>query len=167
MYAFNPKITHSDLREQLDYVQDTGLFFWKKAKSKIRVGNQAGSLHWRGYVAVYVSGHSYLAHRLAWFYVHGEWPTHGIDHINGNRADNRLVNLRDVTQKENMQNRRLPKKNRVEGMLGTHWNPRIKKWHATLCVDGKNKHLGLFATTEQAHEVYLQEKRKQHPGCTI
>jgi hypothetical protein len=167
MAATKTELTHAALCEELSYNAENGLFFWKKDKCNIKAGQQAGSRHWRGYFSVYVLGKSYLAHRLAWFYFYGKWPENSIDHINGLFADNKISNLRDISQKENMQNRRTPKKNRLEGLLGTHWNPRINKWHATIYYEGKNRHLGVFETAEEAHAVYLQEKRKHHAGCTL
>lgn len=91
-------LTPEKLRELLDYNPVTGKFFWGSGP---RFGREVATPHIRGYLRVHVAGRAYLAHRLAWFYVHGEWPAHVIDHINCVKTDNRIANLRSVTSAEN------------------------------------------------------------------
>ena len=98
------KLTHSLLLDRLHYNTDTGDFIWKNGP---RAGKLAGDVKKDGYRYIALINERYLAHRLAWFYVHGRWPEPQIDHLNRNGADNRLVNLREVTAKGNCENRPL------------------------------------------------------------
>ena len=108
----------------------------------------------------------YSAHRLAWLYVHGAWPTGQIDHINGDRGDNRISNLRDVTPALNTQNqRRAARSNKSSGLLGVTANR--GRWLAQISIGGKSRNLGRYATPEEAHAVYVAAKRVLHAGCTL
>ena len=116
---------------------------------------------------VMVDGRQWLAHRLAWLYVHGEWPDQ-IDHVNGIKTDNRISNLRNVCARVNMENVRGPKaNNRSSGVLGVTWWERGKKWKAQINMRGRNRHLGYTDTIEDAQRLYLDAKRRLHEGCTI
>lgn len=95
----------------------------------------------------------------------GKWPELPIDHINGVKDDNRWLNLREVPTKVNLQNRHKPNVTNSTGLLGVF--PRNGKFKAALWSDGKSRHLGTFDTPEEAHQKYLEEKRKLHEGCTI
>ena len=86
---------------------------------------------------------NYKAHRVVWAMHYGAWPVDQIDHINGNPSDNRIANLRDVSHKENMRNRKLPSTN-TSGHVGVCWHRKARKWHAQIQVGGVNKHLGEF-----------------------
>ena len=97
------------LKEHLSYDPETGVFI-RLTKAPGRQRKQAGGMN-RGYRDIKVCGKRYKAHRLAWFYYYGEWPKHTIDHINNNKDDNRIANLRDVTVYENQQNRADSKRN--------------------------------------------------------
>lgn len=150
------------LKSHLKYDRDTGVFTWADT------GKVAGSLR-NGYTVINIEtfAPAKRAHRLAWLYVYGKWPTGDIDHINGERSDNRIENLRDVTRAINIQNRRKASAGSKSGLLGVVARTRGKPWGASIRVDGKNKYLGTWDTKEQAHEAYLIAKRKYHPGCTI
>ena len=131
-------ITHAELLEVANYNPDTGGFTRKTSPAKrFKPGQQMGCLQPSGYVRVRIAGKYYFAHRLAWFYVHGVWPPKDIDHINRDRADNRLSNLRCVTHQENMRN---------NGMLGVYLDRQKKKrtWIAAITVSGRQKYLGTF-----------------------
>lgn len=106
-----------------------------------------------------------MAHRLAWLYVHGEWPSKHLDHLNGNRTDNRIENLRQVSVAENAENTRRPHRDNKSGYLGVC--KKRGKWLAVIQIKGKYTRIGLFDTPEMAHEAYLAEKRKHHKACTI
>ncbi len=154
------------LRELLDYDPDTGVFTRKvRVSSNAPAGQRAGCQRPDGRWVLSVDDRKYLASRLAWFYVHGKWPANHIDHIDCDRANDRLDNLRDVTSQVNMQNRKRPKKNCPSGFLGV--TRHRSKWQAQIGVDGKLIHLGLFPTPEAAHAAYVEAKRRLHPGCTL
>ncbi len=119
-----------------------------------------------GYVQVRIGGETYLGHRLAWFLVHGEWPE-VIDHINGNRADNRLANLRNVTQAENTQNVLRARSHNSTGFLGVSFESDRGKFVAAVGHEGKRHVVGRFNTAEEAHHAYLKRKRELHSASTI
>ena len=115
-------------------------------------GKQAGWNN-RGYISIRLFKKGYLAHRLAWAMHYGVWPTQMIDHISGDRADNRIVNLRQITQSENNRNRRKSTKN-TSGYVGVY--KRGAKWLARISVDNKKLHLGIYDTVEQAVQARKQ-----------
>lgn len=113
-----------------------------------------------------LNGRSYGAHRVAYAFVYGAQPEM-IDHINGNRSDNRIANLRAATQSLNMQNRRTASSRSGTGALGATWEAKDKKYRARIVFDGKRRSLGRFDTIEEASVAYLAAKRLYHAGCTI
>lgn len=162
------ELTQKGLKEVLNYDPITGIFTWGISNSnRVKVGDFTGTLRNDGYIAIGVIGRSYLAHRLAWLYMTGEMPTYFIDHINGNRADNRFCNLREATNQQNMQNLIKPQERSTTGFLGVSFDKPNRKYVAKIRINGKNRHLGSFATPEEASVAYLSEKRKHHEFCTI
>jgi hypothetical protein len=101
------------------------------------------------------------AHRLAWFYVHGEFPKCELDHINGVRDDNRISNLRECSRAENMQNAGMFKTN-TSGYTGVTWHKQRRKWAAQIWVNNKRMYLGLRESKEDAYALYLEAKAKYH-----
>ena len=161
-------LTSTRLRELLRYDPDTGAFTWLADRGKARTGDMAGSGDGQGYIVIGIDGCKYLAHRLAWFYVKGNWPEHQIDHVNGSRSDNRFANLRDATPAENQQNqRRAHSSNRRSGLLGVAWDSSHGRWKAAISVDGRIRNLGRFDEPEEAHATYLAAKARLHPYQTI
>ena len=160
-------LTAEQLKNVLDYAPDTGVFTWAIRPSKaVKSGFTAGCLEKRiGYITIGIAKRVYKAHRLAWLHVYGQWPKGLIDHINGNKSDNRIDNLRDVFADGNSQNVRKPNKRNKSGFMGVIWYQ--NKWRASMSVNGKSKWLGDYATPEEAHQVYLEAKRKYHAACTI
>jgi hypothetical protein len=160
-------LTADQLRATLDYNPTTGLFVWKVRPSKaVKIGDVAGCVQKKiGYTTIGIAKRIYKAHRLAWLYVHGDWPAGLIDHVNGNKSDNRIDNLRVVLADGNSQNVRKPNIRNKSGFMGVIWFQ--NKWRASLSVNGKSKWLGDYSTPEEAHQVYLEAKRKYHAGCTI
>lgn len=160
-------LTAEQLKTTLDYDAETGVFTWRIRPSKaVKAGDVAGCVEKRiGYITIGITGRIYKAHRLAWLYTHGEWPRGLIDHINGNKADNRICNLRDVFADGNSQNVRKPNVRNKSGFMGVIWFQ--NKWRASMSVNGKSKWLGDYSTPEEAHQVYLEAKRKYHAACTI
>ena len=160
------KITQRQLEKILRYSPETGVFVWvMKPNRRIRIGGIAGWLEENGYVRIEICKCRYYAHRLAWLYMTGEWPKEQIDHINGVRSDNRWANLREATRFINAQNQRNPRADNVTGFLGVL--PWRNSFQARIGLRGKSHYLGTYHTAEQAHEAYLQAKRRLHEGCTI
>jgi hypothetical protein len=147
----------SDLKEWLDYDPLTGIFRRKKTpRNHIAAGSVAGTPGRHGYIGVRVKGPKYMAHRLAWLWVHGEWPLLLIDHIDGNKSNNRIENLRLVTNGQNAFNRgsrkgtlTLPAPSRISGGVSR------ERFRARIVIDGKNIHLGSFDTEAEAKACFL------------
>jgi hypothetical protein len=147
----------SILRELLDYNPATGALIWRaRIDNKVRAGLPAGCLTDRGYVRLSILGVSYLAHRVAWKMHHEQDPLGEIDHVNGNRSDNRAANLRIATTSQNHGNR--VRKNSAIGLKGVTRDK--KKYRAQLMVGKKNIYLGNFATPQDAHNAYLVKARE-------
>lgn len=142
-------ITADELRSRVKYDHESGKFHW------LNTGKEAGSLRKQaGYVTLNIDKRWFQAHRLAWLYVHGKWPDGIIDHINGERADNRLCNLRDANLSQNTANSRLSKANTV-GLKGVSFDKKKKKYRASIVKDGKQKFLGYFTDPKEAHQSYV------------
>ena len=150
-------LTVDRLREVQDYDPETGEFIWivSPHRSKIRPGDIAGpnSIDIDGYRIIQIDGKQYKAHRLAWLFVYGEWPTKFIDHINGNPADNRIANLREATYHENARNRKVSNRN-LSGFKGVCTEP-SGKFRGRIRVNGVNIDLGLFDTPQEANFAYV------------
>jgi hypothetical protein len=148
--------------ERIAYDPSTGDLRWVVAARGITKGSIAGSVTREGYRQVRVGFKVYRAHRLAWFLVHGAWPDGEIDHINGDRSDNRLANLRVVDRVGNAQNRRGPQKNNKAGLQGVCWVKHAKRWRAQIMARKVMHRLGYFDTAEAAHAAYLSAKSSLH-----
>ena len=171
-------ISADEARELLDYNPETGNFTWKrrdckwfslnrfcKTWNKNFAGKTAGGINSVGYHVIAVLNKQILSHRLAWLYVYGEWPKGQIDHINGNRSDNRIVNLRDVTANMNQQNlKRGQRNNTYCNYLGVSLLKRTGRYYAQIMYDGKRLFLGYFDTPEEAQFVYMKAKARYHRG---
>lgn len=163
-------LTVEEARSRLNYDPATGRLTWKKLRNTLRIGEEAKSLDVAGYVQVNISGTMVKGHRLAWLLHYGAWPDGDIDHINGVRNDNRISNLRCVSPKVNCQNQRVGSRPSVTGLIGVHLQGRgsaNKRYRAKILVDGRQIHLGGYATPEEAHAAYVLAKRKYHEGCTL
>ena len=159
-------LTQERLKELLYYDQATGAFTWvKRSSTCIQIGKPAGSKTSAGYLRITVDKKEYRAHRLVWLYMFNEFPSGDIDHINGEKTDNRLVNLRNVTSAENAQNRRKKHSTNKTGFFGVHMYR--GKYRASIQVGGVKLRLGAYKTPEEAHAVYLKAKREKHTSCTI
>lgn len=167
-YDIMSNLDSTRLREVLDYCPQTGVFTWRQQVRKtVSIGSVATANGGNGYLRIRVGRRVFQAHRLAWLYVHGVWPAHVIDHINGDRADNRIDNLRDVTPQVNIQNQRSPIRSSSSGLLGACKDKQSGKWRSQITIEGVTQYLGLFDTAQQAHEAYLSVKRQVHEGCTL
>jgi hypothetical protein len=159
-------------RQLLDYEPSTGALTWKSFRGggAPATGTQAGTKTVYGYIAIRVRalGQARPAHRIAWALTHGRWPVQFIDHINGNRSDNRLCNLREADQTINSQNTRTARStNKTTGLLGAHLHKASGRYAASIGVNRKTKHLGLFDTAQQAHAAYISAKRQLHEGGVL
>lgn len=142
------------VHQALRYEPENGFFYSR------RTGQRLIARHGAGYISIRLAGRSWLGHRLAWIYVHGRWPINQLDHINGNRADNRIENLRECTNAQNCQNVRAHKDG--VGLVGITFEKRRSRWTAGIGVNGKRIWLGYFGTADEAHNAYLAAKRKYH-----
>ena len=136
-------LTKQYLRSVLDYDPITGVFTWcSRSSTKIKIGDKAGYINnLYGYRLIRVDGIKYGAHRLAWLYVHGSFPENEIDHINGIRDDNRIVNLRAVDRQTNARNMK-KRKNNTSGVTGVDWHKCKNKWRAQINGNNGIIHLG-------------------------
>lgn len=161
-------LTAERLREVVHYEPSTGKFIRKvRLAQRHQVGDDACHPMSNGYLRVGIDSERYLAHRLAWLYVYGEWPDGEIDHINGNRADNRIANLRVGTHAQNMQNRRNAQAGSSHGVMGVYFHKQNRKWVAAVTVMKKTHYAGFYDTPEEAHQAYLRAKRRLHEFCAI
>lgn len=144
--------------EFIRYDKKTGKLFCKKTRNnKAIAGNQCGSDNVSGYKSIRIFGKNYKQHRVAWFLHYGTWPVNQIDHINGIITDNRIENLRDVTNRENAQNRFAHRNGKI---VGASFFEKNNKWVARIRVKKRNKHLGYFKTKLEANAAYLKESKK-------
>lgn len=149
------------LKQLLDYDPATGVFIWKISKSGWRpVGSRAGTLAKSGYRYVTINRVMYRAHRLAWFYVHGKWPEN-LDHINRDRDDNRMDNLRQADPSQNAVNGRLRCTNK-SGYRGVSWSKKSRKWVAMGWEHNKGKYLGAFNDPKEAGAAYQRHADGYH-----
>jgi hypothetical protein len=165
MSSRDSKLRLERLRQVLRYEPETGNFYWiHRDTIKKKLGTNASIVRSHGYLNICIDSQYYYTHRLAWFYVHGEWPK-VIDHIDGDKTNNKIENLRSVSQKCNLQNVVKPRKHNQSGIIGA----RKTKYgfQTSIRIDGKNYYLGHYKTAEEAHNVYLKAKRQLHEGCTI
>jgi hypothetical protein len=102
-----------------------------------------------------------------WFLLHGQWPEHDIDHIDGNRANNRPGNLRALSRAQNMQNLKVAHVDSTTRLLGVHFDARRSKWGASITKSGRSRFLGYHASPEAAHAAYVSEKRRIHEANTL
>lgn len=150
-------LSHERLLEVLDYNPATGDFTWlvdvgdcPLAGSKTGQASDSG-----GYLHVGIDGGCYRNQRLAWFYVNGEWPETHVDHINGNKLDNRIANLRIATRSQNCMNskRRIDGKSKYRGVS-------IHKQSGRWSVKFRGRYIGLCHSEEEGHQLYLAEMAK-------
>ncbi len=154
-------ITQKYLKSVLSYDENTGLFSKLTKSWKFNIGDTLNNPRPDGYITLGIKNNTYLAHRLAWLYVYGKFPKNNLDHINGNRADNRICNLREVTQSQNSMNR-TKQSNNTSGIKGVTWDKQCNKWKAQIKYNGKVKNLGVFRNIEDAEAVVKEARIKFH-----
>lgn len=146
------KLTQDGVWNTLRYDTETGVFTWAVSpRQNVRAGAVAGMVNSQGYRVIKVRGSGYMAHRLAWFFTNGVWPSDEIDHINGNRDDNRIANLREASRADNNRNVAMRRDN-SSGRKGVTWHK--GRWYAQIQRDGKKIYLGSFTDLDAAANAY-------------
>lgn len=162
-------ITQDELKRWVRYDPTTGRFI-RVASCGTRnlVGQFAGSITGTGYRLIGVGGSYYNEHRLVWLYVHGQFPALGteIDHINGDRSDNRIENLRVVTRRVNIANAAIRNDNAC-GVRGVYFEKQCRKWRARIKFNNKHIDLGFFTSIEDAKRARQQAVAQMFPGLKI
>lgn len=172
--------TPEQLRELLTYEPETGKLFWKVRPESMFEGSSYPAERlaktWntkyaskQAFTAVKEGGYhvgrvfrdTLLSHRVAWAIHYGEWPTMGIDHINGKTSDNRIANLRLATQTENMRNTKI-RSNNGSGVKGVFWSKKQEQWCAQIAIHGKSRHLGFYDRIEDAGKAYRDAATQLH-----
>lgn len=154
-------LTHARLLELLHYDPDTGYFTWTIDRRKIKAGSLAGRTHKAGYRVITVENVRQYAHRLAWLYMTGEWPTDQIDHKNTDKSDNHWSNLRAADGSENLWNVRGGRG--MSGIKGVQWHKKTGAWRARCVMRGTEFTLGYFQDPELA-ELVIMEFRESNQG---
>lgn len=157
------EIKQADVLALLDLDAEAGTLRWKSGRFS---GQIAGCSRADGYIGIQFGGKKYFAHRLIWLAHYGAWPTKAIDHTNGKKNDNRISNLRDVSQQTNTQNRS-PNKSLKHGLMGVSSRNGCAQFSARIKVNGVSQHLGQFCTAELANKAYMTAKRKLHPSYAL
>lgn len=140
------------VRRRFLFDANTGRLVWRDGNWK---GREVGETHF-GYRRVKIQGKNYRVHRLIWLYVHGHWPKEFLDHVNGDRGDNRLCNLRECDHTQNMANRRPQGGRKLKGITKF----RGKQWIAQIRHGGRSRYIGVFDTPEEANAAYLAKARE-------
>lgn len=169
-----PAVEVEELNSLLEYDPETGFFVWQSRNGTTApaaswdarlAGKKAGWVNAQGYVYINIHNRSHRAHRVAWAMYHGSWPDGQIDHINGNRSDNRIANLRIVNNAENSKNQ-CKRVNNTSGTTGVTWSKQRGKWQAQIVRHGKIKNLGHYANKDDA--IAARKKAEQemefHPN---
>lgn len=148
-------LTMDEVAHKLRYDPATGIFTWRvRVSTRANAGDVAGKVRADGYRIIKIDGRDIYAHRLAWFLTYGQVPTLPLDHINGNRDDNSIANLREATASQNTVNQKR-RSNNKSGFKGVHWSEPHKKWRARIKINGRYKSLGYFSDQKDAFAAYM------------
>ena len=154
-------LTQSKLHKLLTYDGKSGAFYWLVNRSnRVSPGALAGYKRKDGYISIKLIEGRFFAHRLAWLYVNGRWPTEEIDHLDGDPSNNSINNLREVTRSQNLQNQRNPHIDNRFGALGIRF--RKGKWEPRIKVNGRQLNLGRFISLRAAKSAYKKAKSIYH-----
>lgn len=152
---------HKKLIDVLSYDGETGLFTWKTFRGNTaKKGSIAGWNHTDGYIRVMVFDRAYLAHRLAWFYIHGKWPEDEIDHADGDPKNNRIANLREASNSQNSHNRCVRKDSKT-GHKGVSFT-KYGTYKVRVAANGKRVHIGNFRDLDDAIAACKEMREKMH-----
>lgn len=159
------ELSHERLKEALRYDHEGGVFTWKISMSSTgQKGAVAGVVGSDGYRKIRIDRRLYTAHRLACLYMTGAWPKDRLDHIDGSRDNNAWVNLRQADASENAQNQyKAQSNNKATGLLGVYFDKDKSVYGAKVNLRGTQHHAGFHSSPEEAHQAYLQLKKKLHP----
>lgn len=146
-------MTEERVKERLHYDPETGVFTWKVSQGTKKQGTRAGTIDVNRYRTIQLDGKRYYEHRLAYFYMTGKFPPHETDHMDGNRENNRWVNLRLASAEENQGNRFRSKRN-TSGLKGVSYDR--NKWRAQIGINYRTISLGRFRSPEAAHGAYCE-----------
>lgn len=149
------------LNTLFSYNKENGEIYWKKCREKKNIGKKAGSVVGKGYRYVTINGVSYYIHRIIWFFENNKWPEKSIDHINGDISDNRIENLRDVSNRENASNKQAHRDGKLVGAIFDKWSKGSRKWKSRIQENGKVLYLGAFKTEIEAHKKYIKYKNEK------
>jgi len=156
-------LTLADFKSLLKYDPDSGSFTWLVSRGGAHpraIGDEAGTIC-KGYTTISIFKKKIAAHRLAWFFVNGKWPSSVLDHINRDKTDNRIANLREASVSQNGFNS-VSHKDSVSGIKGVSWHAVANKWQVKLRANGKTHYLGLYADKNDASSAYNTAAIKFH-----
>jgi hypothetical protein len=159
-------MTHDRVKELLNYDPDTGVFHWRTARPGANQQSKVGTVKRGGYLLITIDREHVLAHRLAIFYMTGEWPQTPVDHIDGDPSNNRYANLRAVPQATNVHNQRKVRVSSKSGIMGVSYVARDDIWRARILINGVRKSFYNKSRTV-VERMYLDAKRQHHEGFTL
>jgi len=154
-------ITQDELKQLLHYCPDTGIFTRVKTWGRYTAGSVAGSKDVHGYMQFRIGNKNHKMHRLAWLYMYGSFPDGAIDHINFDRSDNRITNLRLLSKKQHVEHRRA-NRNNTSGFRGVHLCKFTGRWIAQIKTNYQLVWLGRYPTPEAAHNAYVAAAKQIH-----
>jgi hypothetical protein len=158
--AKNDILTYEQVREMFDYDENTGILTWKIKHGHKHPGDEVGYMEY-GYKILTIDKKDFFVHRIVWLRHYGKYPDQFIDHINGIRDDNRICNLRDVSQRENMHNKQRHREGRSLGVFYNQWE---KRWDARIFFEHKQYRLGVYDTEELALQAYKTAQEEIDQG---
>lgn len=163
--TIHKEVTVEEILSILDYDKDRAVFYWKKYRSSSARKGQLAGYDCLGYSIIKINQIRYKVHRLVWLIETGKWPEYEIDHIDGNKLNNHISNLRDVPTQVNRQNVKRAFSNSSTGLLGVF--PYGKRYLAKITFNNETVRIGVYDKAEDAHTAYVAIKRTLHEGCTI
>lgn len=154
-------ITLTRAREVLIYDDQTGEMRWRTDQGKRAAGQPVGSQSSSGHLQTWIDGNLYQVHRLAWLLHYGEWPVLFLDHVDGDRANNKIANLRQANGSQNCANR-APARKMHGSLKGASYCKMSKRWKSSITKDGRARYLGCFKTEREAHDAYCSAAKQLH-----
>jgi hypothetical protein len=152
-------LSQARLKEVVNYDPLTGILTWLSTRGRCVYGSEAGTIRWNGYKRVQIDSRTYAVHRLIWLYVYGEWPEEDLDHIDADRSNNRVDNLRLASRSQNLMNRDKSPRN-TSGYKGVSLDKKRNKWDARITAYGRQHCLGLFDNKLDAYKAYCAKEKE-------